>query len=96
MQNLLWVLVLALNVVTLLVFGFDKLRAKRQNARRVPEKTLLGLMFCGGLVGGWGAMSLFRHKTIKRSFRIKAMLVTLLSPVWLLVWWWYDSLGSAA
>ena len=96
LQQLLWALVLLLNVATLVVFGFDKLQSKRKQARRVSERTLLTFMFSGGLVGGWVAMSLFRHKTVKGSFRTKAIVVTLLSPLWLLLWWWLASRGQGA
>ncbi len=95
MEQLLWALVLLVNVAAVVAFGFDKLQSKRQKARRIPERVLLWLMFFGGLLGGWFAMSFFRHKTIKRSFRVKAVLVTLLSPVWLLVYWWFKGGGEA-
>lgn len=91
MQELLWALVFLLNIVTVFVFGYDKLQSRRKKPSRVSERFLLWLMFLGGLVGAWVAMSLFRHKTIKRSFRVRAILVTVLNPVWLLVWWWFAS-----
>lgn len=50
------------NVLTLVIYGMDKMAARKAR-RRVPEFTLL--MF--GVVGGWpGAIAgqqLFRHKT---------------------------------
>jgi len=95
-QQLLWAIVLLINIATLVVFGLDKIQSKRKRARRISERTLLGFMFFGGLVGGWVAMSLFRHKTVKRSFRWKAILCTLLSPVWLLVWWWWTGPGASS
>ena len=95
-QQLLWALVLLSNLATIVVFAFDKLQSKRKQARRVPERTLLWFMFFGGLIGGWVAMSLFRHKTIKTSFRVKAIFVTLVNPVWLLVWWWIATRGEGA
>lgn len=56
------------NVLTLLVYGGDKLAAVK-GWRRVPEATLL--IF--GLVGGWPgaifAQQVFRHKTQKQPFR---------------------------
>lgn len=95
MEQLLWALVLLVNVAAVVAFGVDKVQSRRQKARRIPERVLLWLMFFGGLLGGWFAMSFFRHKTIKRSFRVKAVLVTLLSPVWLLVYWWFKGGGEA-
>ena len=60
--------VISVNVLTLLLYGADKLAA-RKNWYRVPEFTLL--IF--GLVGGWfGAIlgqQIFRHKTQKQPFK---------------------------
>ncbi|WP_438437242.1 DUF1294 domain-containing protein [Kluyvera sichuanensis] len=56
------------NVLTLVIYGADKLAA-RQGWRRVPEATLLTF----GVVGGWpGALvgqQVFRHKTQKQPFK---------------------------
>ncbi len=56
-----------INGLTLLVFGWDKLRARRRK-RRVPERKLLWLAALGGspcaLLGRW----IFRHKSRKRGF----------------------------
>lgn len=67
------------NVLTLLVYGGDKLAAVKA-WRRVPEATLL--IF--GLVGGWPgailAQKSFRHKTHKQPFR-KWFFITVLVNV---------------
>ncbi|HDZ8009716.1 TPA: DUF1294 domain-containing protein [Citrobacter amalonaticus] len=56
------------NILTLVIYGVDKMAA-RKAWRRVPEVTLL---VCG-VVGGWaGAIvgqQLFRHKTQKQPFK---------------------------
>ena len=56
------------NVLTLVIYGADKMAA-RKAWRRVPESTLLVF----GVVGGWpGAIvgqQLFRHKTQKQPFK---------------------------
>lgn len=57
-----------MNVLTFVVFGLDKWKARR-GRWRVPEATLLGLAAVGGSVGAWLAMLLFRHKTQKKKFR---------------------------
>ena len=59
---------LMMNVLTFVVFGLDKWKARR-GRWRVPEATLLGLAALGGSVGAWLAMQLFRHKTQKKKFR---------------------------
>lgn len=85
-----WLLVLVVNVVTFAIYGFDKWRARRQ-ARRVPERTLLTWLFATGWPAAWIAMSLFRHKTAKASFRRLAILWTIVNPFWLLTWWTWRS-----
>ena len=85
------VLILAVavvNVWTFLAFGVDKWRAKR-GRRRIPEARLLLLMWLTGFVGGWLGSHLFRHKTVKRSFRLKMVFVTGLNPVWPLLYLWW-------
>ena len=59
---------LAVNVLTFIVFGVDKWKAQR-GRWRVPEATLMGLAALGGSVGAWLAMQLFHHKTQKKKFR---------------------------
>jgi len=66
-----WVdaLYLGASVLCVAVYGIDKLAA-RGGRDRVPEAMLLSL----GLVGGWPgaivAQQVFRHKTVKRRFRV--------------------------
>ena len=56
------------SAVTFFVYGIDKLCAIHEK-RRVPEKWLLFLSFAGGMPGAAAAMTLFRHKTVKKPFR---------------------------
>lgn len=81
-----WWAVLALNIVTFVVYGADKWQSRR-GGRRVPERTLLWLLFAGGVGGAWAGMQLFRHKTKKQPFGRYAVLWTVLTPLWGLVWW---------
>lgn len=60
---------LGINLLTFLVYGWDKLMAKWQK-RRVPEKTLFLLAGLLGSVGAWLGMQLFRHKTKHTSFTV--------------------------
>lgn len=59
---------LAVNVVTFLVYGVDKLKAKK-GKWRIPESTLLLMAAVGGSVGAWLGMSLWRHKTQHKKFK---------------------------
>ena len=64
---------LVINLVTFLVFGLDKWKAKRketkESVRRVPEKTLFLLSALGGSIGALLGMKAWRHKTKHNSFR---------------------------
>ena len=69
---------IAINVVTFAIFGYDKLIAPTQ-ATRVPEAILLALTALGGCVGGIIARPVFRHKTLKAPFRLAFWLCVLAS-----------------
>ncbi|MES3027506.1 MAG: DUF1294 domain-containing protein [Pseudomonadota bacterium] len=56
-----------INLTAFLLFGWDK-RCATVGARRIPEKTLLGLAALGGGLGSVLAQQLFRHKTRKQPF----------------------------
>ena len=58
-----------MTVVTLVLYGADKAKAKR-GSWRIPEKTLLLFAMCFGGLGAFLGMKLFRHKTKHTSFRI--------------------------
>ncbi len=66
-----WLVII--NLVTFLVFGVDKWKAKRKEkndaVRRIPEKTLLILSVLGGSVGALLGMKVWRHKTLHTAFR---------------------------
>lgn len=55
------------NLLTLVVYGVDKMAA-RKAWRIVPESTLLIFGFVGGWPGAVVGQQLFRHKTQKKPF----------------------------
>jgi uncharacterized membrane protein YsdA (DUF1294 family) len=57
-------------VLAFLLFSYDKFLAGR-SGRRVSEFNLVLVSALGGWLGGLLAMLVFRHKTAKRSFRLK-------------------------
>lgn len=69
---------LAINVITLIVYGVDKFKAIK-NMWRIPELTLLGLAAAGGALGAWLGMKMWHHKTQHRKF-------TILVPLFIVVW----------
>lgn len=72
-QNWVWLAgaawYVAVNLAALVVFAWDK-RAAVRGARRVRERTLLGLVWLGGFAGGLAAMRWARHKTRRWVFRL--------------------------
>lgn len=57
----------AINLITFLVYGEDKRRAKC-GAWRISENMLIGLAAAGGSVGAYIGMQCFRHKTKHMKF----------------------------
>ena len=58
----------AVNVVTFVVYGIDKWKAKK-GRWRISEATLLFLAVIGGSIGAWMGMSVWHHKTLHKKFR---------------------------
>lgn len=67
---------LLINFITFIEMGHDKGQAKN-GGRRVPEKRLFGFAACGGAIGGWLGMRVWRHKTKHTSFVIGMPLLIL-------------------
>jgi len=82
----LWIWLVAINVVALPLWMFDKVQSKRSKAFRVPEKTLHLVAAAGAAPMSLAAMSLLRHKTLHRGFRW--IYIGLLVPWGLLVFFW--------
>ena len=60
---------LILNVITFILYGIDKYKAKKAKWR-ISEATLLAMAFIGGSIGAWMGMKLWRHKTLHKKFTI--------------------------
>ena len=58
-----------MNLVTFILYGADKSKA-RKGKWRIPEKTLLLFAACFGGLGAFLGMKIFRHKTKHTSFKI--------------------------
>ena len=59
---------LAVNIATLFLDGFDKYKAKK-GKWRIPEATLLTMAAIGGSIGAWVGMRLWHHKTMHKKFK---------------------------
>lgn len=76
---------LAINFLSFLLMGIDKLKAKKENARRIPEKTLFLFALLGGSVGSILGMRIFHHKT-KHWYFVWGMPIILIAQIALAVW----------
>ena len=65
MENALLYYLIVINVVTFLVYGIDKWKAK-QGSWRISEATLLILAVIGGSIGALLGMQVWHHKTMHK------------------------------
>ena len=68
-MKLLFVLMLGWNIITFLMMGLDKMKAKADR-RRISEKTLLTSAFVMGGIGIAAGALVFHHKTRKILLKI--------------------------
>ena len=80
--RLVWLAVI--NLLTFIVYGADKRRA-RKGKWRVPEKTLFLLPLLGGSIGALLGMRVFHHKT-KHWYFVWGIPAILLAQIALAVW----------
>ena len=57
-----------INIITFLVYGIDKWKA-RKTMWRIREASLLMLAVLGGSIGAWLGMKVWHHKTQHKKFR---------------------------
>ena len=76
-----------LNIVTFLIYGWDKY-ASRRYMTRIPEITLLSLGAAGGTAGALLGQELFRHKTKSKAFRLRFFAITVAQITVLLLFCW--------
>ncbi len=69
--------VLTVNLITFVLYGVDKSRA-RKGAHRIPEAKLHKLALAGGSIGALIGQKVFHHKTRKVKFQIVFWLTVVL------------------
>lgn len=70
-ETLLYYLI-AINIVTFIVYGIDKVKAMK-GKWRISEATLLLLAIIGGSVGAWLGMKTWHHKTMQFFKNVKGV-----------------------
>ena len=71
---------IVLNIVTFLVYGIDKWKAK-QGSWRISEATLLILAVIGGSTGALIGMKVWHHKTMHKKFRYGLPLILIIQII---------------
>lgn len=79
MRNII-IYVCVVNVIAFLMYGLDKVKAKRRQWR-IPESTLLGVAVIGGSIGAFVGMQIFHHKTKKPKFYIGVPVIFILQVI---------------
>ena len=80
MANALLYYLIVINIVTFLVYGIDKWKAK-QGSWRISEATLLILAVFGGSIGALLGMKVWRHKTMHKKFKYGLPLILIIQII---------------
>ena len=81
--------ILGINVITFVIYGIDKLKAKK-GQWRTPEASLLGLVIIGGGIGAYLGIKVWHHKTLHKKFKygIPAIIILQIACI-CLIWFRY-------
>ena len=74
-QTIVYILI-GINVLTFVIYGIDKWKAKRAKWR-IREAVLLGLAVFGGSIGALLGMQVWHHKTMHKKFKYGLPLILL-------------------
>lgn len=77
MTKIILIYLAAVNLVTFVMYGIDKYKAKKAKWR-IPEATLLLMAAIGGSIGAWVGMQMWHHKTLHKKFKYDVPLIFLL------------------
>lgn len=70
----------AINLITFIVYGADKYKAKK-GKWRIPEATLLLMAVIGGSIGAWIGMKVWHHKTMHKKFKYGIPIILILQCI---------------
>ena len=76
MEEILIYYLIGINILTFLVYGIDKWKAKH-GYWRISEATLLILAVIGGTIGALLGMKVWHHKTMHKKFKYGLPLILL-------------------
>lgn len=75
-MNALICYIVVINLVSFMMFGIDKYKARR-GQWRISEATLLAVAAIGGSIGAWMGMKVWHHKTLHSKFRYGVPIILL-------------------
>ena len=75
-MNALICYIVVINLVSFMMFGIDKYKARRCQWR-ISEATLLAVAAIGGSIGAWMGMKVWHHKTLHSKFRYGVPIILL-------------------
>ena len=78
--NALLYYLIVINIVTFVVYGIDKLKAK-QGSWRISEATLLIFAVIGGSIGASLGMKIWHHKTMHKKFKYGLPLILIIQII---------------
>lgn len=77
MTKIILIYLAAVNLVTFVMYGIDKYKAKKAKWR-IPEATLLLMAAIGGSIGARVGMQVWHHKTLHKKFKYGVPVIFLL------------------
>ena len=80
MATTIFLYLFGINLITFIIYGIDKLKAKK-GKWRTPEACLLGLAVIGGSIGAYLGMKVWHHKTMHKKFRYVIPLIIAMHAV---------------
>ena len=82
-QTIVYILIV-INVITFLIYGIDKWKAK-QGSWRISEASLLILAVIGGSIGALLGMKVWHHKTMHKKFQFGIPMI-IVAQIALVIW----------
>lgn len=74
------IIIVIINIVTFIIYGVDKYKAKK-GKWRIPENSLIGLAIIGGSIGAYLGMRVWHHKTMHLKFKYGIPLIIVIQLI---------------
>ena len=74
------IIIAIINIVTFIIYGIDKYKAKK-GRWRIPENSLIGLAIIGGSIGAYLGMRVWHHKTMHLKFKYGIPLIIIIQLI---------------